>query len=111
MSTVAERLMVARESAGESVRSITPLLVDALGAKLSHGTVHAYEQGRSSPRVDYLLAMAEITGVSPCWLLTGSDAEEATAVGVLRAIADLLESGQIGPLRLLSPDDLKKLSD
>lgn len=49
--------------------------VTKAGVPVTHVSVRRYESGERSPRVDYLLTVADLAGVDPHWLLTGGDAE------------------------------------
>lgn len=67
---LAERLIVARK--------LKALSAPELAAKLGiHAqTLYKYEQGKRTPDAELLRRIADITGVSPSWLLMGEQEKE-----------------------------------
>lgn len=66
--TLGGRLVRARETRGLS----TAALANQLGVKKE--TVAAWERDRSEPRINRLVMLAGILGVSPTWLMSGHGA-------------------------------------
>ena len=63
--TLADRLRKAREDANLTQQELAEL------TGISHTSIKNYEGGKRTPRVLYLRAWSEATGVPACWLDSG----------------------------------------
>ncbi|AVR56173.1 helix-turn-helix DNA binding domain protein [Microbacterium phage Naby] len=64
-ATLPEILRATRGAAGYSARALAPLI------GVSHGTISAWELGKTEPTVSQFLRWAEVTGQPPERLLAG----------------------------------------
>lgn len=91
--TLGGRLVRAREARGLRAGE----LANQLGVKRE--TIAAWERDRSEPRINRLVMLAGILGVSPTWLMSGHGAglpeeEEGAAAAVPDALSQALSEAQ-----------------
>lgn len=72
---ISSRIATAVEKSGRKAKDIAA----ALG--VSEVTMSKYVNGVSTPKNDYLIALAQELNVSVSWILTGDDSAEAAHVG------------------------------
>lgn len=77
MDTVAKRLKFLRERIlGDISQADLAAELRKLGVKdSSYNAVWRYENGEAEPRADYVAAMAELTGYSADWIVSGANGE------------------------------------
>lgn len=71
LNTFGARLRAAREEAGLSRPALARRL-HAVGAPAEALTIYRWERGQRSPRRQHVEALADVLGVEPDWLLTGT---------------------------------------
>ncbi len=101
MLTVSGRIAFARESKNLNKSELARLLT------VTPQTVQAWESGRNSPKICRLAEIAAVLGVSPVWLLVGT--EQAAGLSehpVVSRLSKIAESGEFESAEWLLVDDL-----
>lgn len=58
------------------------------GRSITHGTVSNYENGKSLPRADYVIALCEECNINPMWLILGEGPRELSKARETGGAAD-----------------------
>ncbi len=97
MSNIAERIRQARNHKGLSQQKLS----EHIGTTLH--TIQRYENNKTKFDAEKLVKIAEITGVCPCWLLTGKGVmvREPISADDKQELLDILEEqGLANPEKL-----------